>query len=116
MRRWKSALARCPHLTWRILRSSRIAGSKCRSSCNGTPGSGFPLTLRRRRAASSRVAAADISVQMIDRLRLVRDDGVNEIADADDSDQLVALQHGEMPDTVMRYQLHAVFHRVAGRN
>ena len=55
-------------------------------------------------------------MQVIDSLRLVRDDGPDNVADREHPHHFVAVQHGQVPDAVIGDDSHAIINRVLGGN
>jgi hypothetical protein len=67
-----------------------------------------------RAEASDAVAAGDVILQAANGDFLVRDDGFDEVADADDADEFVLFKDREMADVFVSHQGHAFLDGVIG--
>src|SRR5882724_10824820 len=66
----------------------------------------------------SRVGAAlltrDVVLELLDHELLLRDDGLDDVADRDHAHQPFLLHHGQVADALVGHQRHAVFDRLLG--
>src|SRR5579883_162935 len=54
----------------------------------------------------------DVALELLDRLLLLLDDGLHEVADRYDADHFAAADHWQMADAVLSHEPHAIVHRV----
>jgi len=58
----------------------------------------------------------DIRLQLVDRVGLGRDDPVHQVANGNNAEDAVPVQHREMANPVFGHQPHAILDRVGGRD
>lgn len=79
------------------------------------PSTGLGMTLFQT-AASTRVSARDVHLEMGNRRRLRGDNPLHQIADRNNAADRFAIEHGQMPDAFVRHHLHAIFYGLARAN
>ena len=67
-----------------------------------------------RGVGSGGVGAGDVLFEGLDGLFLAGDDPLDQVADGDDAEDAVALEHGEMAEVVLGHQAHALVHGLVG--